>query len=131
MRVRQSVRRVWGASWVLLSLAVVGCASPPESVVSGPLYVPPVSTPNYVERVATGSLFQPNMPAAFLFTGQQAPRRVGDTLKVDISEAISASSKLTTDTPGLKTMHTPRDKPSGMSPCWTVSTALTGTPATM
>lgn len=98
MRVRQSVRRVWGASWVLLSLAAVGCASQPESVVSGPLYVPPVSTPNYVERVATGSLFQPNMPAAFLFTGQQAPRRVGDTLKVDISEAISASSKLTTDT---------------------------------
>lgn len=98
MRVRQSVRRVWGASWVLLSLVVVGCASQPESVVSGPLYVPPVITPNYVERVATGSLFQPNMPAAFLFTGQQAPRRVGDTLKVDISEAISASSKLTTDT---------------------------------
>lgn len=79
-------------------LVLPGCASQPESVVAGPTYVQPTTTPNYVERVATGSLFQPNMPAAYLFTGQQAPRRVGDTLKVDISEALSASHKLSTDT---------------------------------
>lgn len=90
--------RALGACAVLPLVCMVGCASQPESLVQGPLYVPPVPTPSYVERANTGSLFQPTTTAAFLFTGQQLPRRVGDTLKVDISEAISASSKLTAET---------------------------------
>lgn len=92
------VQRAVGAcvGWPLACM--LGCASQSESVVQGPLYVPPVPTPAYVERANTGSLFQPNTTAAFLFTGQQVPRRVGDTLKVDISEAISASTKLTAET---------------------------------
>lgn len=91
-------QRALGACVAWSLLGMVGCASQPESLVQGPLYVPPVATPHYVERANTGSLFQPNTTAAFLFTGQQVPRRVGDTLKVDISEAINASSKLTAET---------------------------------
>ncbi len=91
------IQRAMGACAMWPVLCLLGCASQPESPVQGPLYVPPVPTPNYVERANTGSLFQPNTTAAFLFTGQQVPRRVGDTLKVDISEAISASNKLSAD----------------------------------
>jgi len=92
------VQRAVAACLVSPLACMVGCANQPDALVQGPLYVPPVSTPGYVERAHTGSLFQPNTTAAFLFTGQQVPRRVGDTLKVDISEAISASTKLTAET---------------------------------
>jgi flagellar L-ring protein precursor FlgH len=68
--------------------------APPEPLVTGPTSALPVVPPMQVERVATGSLFQPNAPISSLFTGQRLPRAVGDTMKVDISEALNGSSKL-------------------------------------
>lgn len=74
-----------------------GCSAIPEPVVSGPYGAPPVARPAQVERAVTGSLFQADAPVASLFSGLKLPRVVGDTLKVDIAEAINASSKLTAD----------------------------------
>lgn len=78
----------------LLSLA--GCSSPP-SIVQGPLTVPPVAPPTYLERSNPGSLFQPDAPVASLFSGQKLARQVGDKLKVDIAESFSSQSKVATD----------------------------------
>jgi len=39
-----------------------------------------------------------------LFSSQQKPYAIGDTLKVDISEALSASSKVTSDSGGVNTV---------------------------
>ena len=79
-------------------VSLVGCASAPESIVQGPTMVPPVPQPTYVERRNTGAIFSPDSPATTLFSGQRLPRFVGDTLKIDIAEELSASSKLSTDT---------------------------------
>ncbi len=82
---------------LVMLVSLVGCASPPERVVQGPLYVPPAQTPDYVEQANTGSLFQSNAPVASLFTGQRLPRRVGDTMKVEILEEFTATNKLKTN----------------------------------
>jgi flagellar L-ring protein precursor FlgH len=94
---RQIFQRTIVSGFLVMLVGMVGCASQPESVVQGPLYVQPANTPDYVERANTGSLFQPNTPAAFLFTGQKQPSRVGDTLKVEIAETLSASTKVSSD----------------------------------
>jgi flagellar L-ring protein precursor FlgH len=72
-----------------------GCASAPSTIVQGPLTAPPVSRPASIERVITGSLFQPDM--ASLYSGRKKPRHIGDTLKVDISESLRASNTVRND----------------------------------
>lgn len=72
-----------------------GCASTPGTIVQGPLTAPPISRPAAIERVNTGSLFQPGM--ASLYSGRQKPRHIGDTLKVDISESLRASNTVKND----------------------------------
>ncbi|TAL15375.1 MAG: flagellar basal body L-ring protein FlgH [Aquabacterium sp.] len=84
----------------LATLAVVagGCSSVPEPIVQGPLSAAPIPHPAYVERLNTGSIFQPNAPSASLFSSQKLPRALGDTLKVEIAEELSTRSKLSTTT---------------------------------
>jgi flagellar L-ring protein precursor FlgH len=94
--------RLWPAAslllCVLLGTMLSGCGTAPvEPLVTGPTSAMPVPPPMQLERVATGSLFQPNAPISSLFTGQRLPRAVGDTLKVDISESVNGSSKLSAD----------------------------------
>lgn len=72
-----------------------GCASPSATVVQGPVVVLPVARPTNLERVNNGSLYKAS--AGSLYQGRQRPRAVGDTLKVDISESLSASSTVKTD----------------------------------
>jgi len=99
MKTHHLVRSLaWLTSTACASCGLVACVSSSEPLVSGPISVPPAAIPNYVERVNTGSLFQANAPVVSLFSGQKLPRNVGDTLKIDVSESMSASSKLTTDT---------------------------------
>lgn len=74
---------------------LTGCASTPNTIVQGPVAAAPIPRPASVERVNTGSLYQPN--SVSLFSGRQKPRNVGDTLKVDISESLSASNTIKTD----------------------------------
>lgn len=78
-------------------LSLVGCSSTP-TIVQGPLTVPPVAPPTYLERTNPGSLFQPDAPVASLFSGQKLARQVGDKLKVDISESFASQSKVATET---------------------------------
>lgn len=75
-----------------------GCSSVPEPIVQGPLSAAPIPHPAYVERLNTGSIFQPNAPAASLFSSQKLPRAMGDTLKVEIAEELSSRNKLSTTT---------------------------------
>lgn len=83
------------------------CSAPPQvSTVPGPLTATPLATPLNLERANPGSLFQPGMTTASLFTDRRKPRAVGDTLKVDISESINASNVLTTDNSRSNAMST-------------------------
>lgn len=94
---------------ILCSLATQlgACSTPtPVSTVPGPLSAPPLAAPLNIERANTGSLFQPGMTTASLFTDRRKPRAVGDTLKVDISESINASNVLTTDNSRSNAMST-------------------------
>lgn len=75
------------------AVLLVACAGAPASSVTGPLTAVPVPTPRSVERVSTGSLFQPDQAATALFTTQRRPRAVGDTLKVDVAETLQANSR--------------------------------------
>lgn len=77
-----------------ISLAT-GCASTPSTIIQGPLTAPPIPRPASVERVNSGSLFQPDI--ASLYSGRKKPRHVGDTLKVDISENLRASNTVRND----------------------------------
>ncbi|MDC8783858.1 flagellar basal body L-ring protein FlgH [Roseateles koreensis] len=74
-----------------------GCASAPTTITRGPLTAAPAMTPTYVEAQVTGGIYRPGMATDSLFSAERRPRNVGDTLKVDISEILSASSKLSTD----------------------------------
>lgn len=83
---------------VALACALGACSSPPP-LVSGPTTAVPMQPVAYVERINTGSIYQANNAnAAWLFSDQRKPRNIGDTLKIDIVENLSASSSLATDT---------------------------------
>lgn len=77
------------------ALFLAGCASQPTSVVPGPTYVAPIERPASVERIPTGSLFQPQ--SGSLFTGRRKPSAIGEVLKVDISERLRASNSVSAD----------------------------------
>lgn len=77
----------------LLALAGVlaGCAGP-TPLVQGPVSVRPVPPPSYAERTVTGGIYRANLGNVSLFSDQRKPQAIGDTIKVDISEALSGSS---------------------------------------
>lgn len=78
-----------------LSCLLLGCTSAPITTVPGPLSALPVARPANLERVTTGSLFQAS--SGSLFNGRQKPRAIGDTVKVNISESLSASDTIKAD----------------------------------
>lgn len=86
----------WIAAGTVLLLA--GCAGAPQSIVQAPMSAPPNIPPGYVERINNGAIFQAGMATGSLFTTDRRPRNVGDTLKIDISETLSANSTLDTKT---------------------------------
>lgn len=83
---------------IVISVALGGCASRDPVLVQGPVQVMPPPDGAYVERVNNGAIYQPGMAAASLFTTERRARQVGDSLKVVISESMSASQKSKTDT---------------------------------
>jgi flagellar L-ring protein precursor FlgH len=94
---RHRSQALYGA--VVCSAVLSACSSLPDTgIVQGPLGAPPVQRPVNIERVNTGAIFQPNMQTVSLFSADRKPRFVGDTLKIDISETLSATSKVNTDT---------------------------------
>lgn len=85
---------------VVCATLLSACASgiPESAIVQGPVSAAPVPRPQNLERVNTGSIFQPSMTSVSLFSGERKPRNVGDTLKIDISESLSASNTVKTET---------------------------------
>ncbi|SHM36591.1 flagellar basal body L-ring protein FlgH [Rhizobacter sp. OV335] len=88
---------VRGAAAVCV-LALGACASPPPSLVPGPVSAAPPLAPMFIERRSNGAIWQPQLESASLFSGERRPQAVGDTMKVDISESLKASQKRATDT---------------------------------
>lgn len=87
----------------ILSLALAGlsllgaCTSTPESMVQVPTTVRPFHPPASIERVNNGAIYQASS-SGWLFQDEKRPSAVGDTLKVDISEHLSASNKVDSQT---------------------------------
>lgn len=86
--------RLCGAlTCMLLAALCAGCATDPAPAVQMPLTAAPLPQPRNVERVVTGSLYQPGRPSALLFSKQELPHAIGDTLKVDIAESLEVESR--------------------------------------
>jgi flagellar L-ring protein precursor FlgH len=84
---------------LLCAALLAACSGVPDShIVQGPLSVPPVPRPTNIERVNNGSIFQAGMTSVSLFTDERKARFVGDTVKVNISETLSATSTINTNT---------------------------------
>lgn len=80
-------------------VALTACASADTgTLVPGPVHLPPHPEPTYVERVPNGAIYQAHMAPTSLFSGERRARAIGDTLKVQIAEKLSATQKLKTDT---------------------------------
>jgi flagellar L-ring protein precursor FlgH len=92
--------------WSVLCISILSaCASSPDShVVPGPMGAPPVQRPTNIERINNGSIFQPNMNSVSLFTDERKPRFVGDKVKINISETLSATSTINTDSSRATTL---------------------------
>ncbi len=95
-----SPRRIFGPSAAATAiLTLSACAfSPPPSLVQGPTHVAAPAQYAQVEQMHNGSIFQPHNNQAWLFSDQYKPRRVGDTLKIEISEALTSSNNQSTET---------------------------------
>ena len=86
-----SLRRFTVPSALAVAGVMAGCSSP-QPLVQGPVSVRPVPPPSYAERTVTGGIYRSNMNNVSLFSDQRKPQAIGDTIKVDISEALDASS---------------------------------------
>ncbi len=79
-----------GALCVFLS----ACTSDSGSIVKGPTTVRSISQSVPVENTQNGSLFRSDSMMLALYQDAAKPRNIGDTLKIDIAESMSGSSKL-------------------------------------
>ena len=86
-----SIHRVMGACTLTLAGTLAGCSTP-QPLVQGPVSVRPVAPPTYAERTVTGGIYRANLGNVSLFSDQRKPQAIGDTIKIDISETLSASS---------------------------------------
>jgi flagellar L-ring protein precursor FlgH len=96
MKVITLPRRVVALGVAGAAAALAGCAAPP--LVEGPVSVRPVAPPLAVERPVTGAIFRSDLANVALFSDQRRPQNIGDTLKVDISESLNASSTVASKT---------------------------------
>ena len=85
------LRRLAALSALAVAGVLTGCGSP-QPLVQGPVSVRPVPPPNYAERTVTGGIYRGNMNNVALFSDQRKPQAIGDTIKIDISESLNASS---------------------------------------
>ena len=76
----------------LVIAGVLGGCSASQPLVQGPVSVRPVPQPSYAERTVTGGIYRGNMNNVALFSDQRKPQAIGDTIKIDISESLNASS---------------------------------------
>jgi flagellar L-ring protein precursor FlgH len=86
-----SFRRLATLSALVFAGVLAGCAGP-TPLVQGPVSVRPVPPPPYAERTVTGGIYRANLGNVSLFSDQRKPQAIGDTIKIDISESLNASS---------------------------------------
>ena len=86
-----SFRALVALSALAVAGVLGGCASS-TPLVQGPVSVRPVPPPNYAERTVTGGIYRGNMNNVALFSDQRKPQAIGDTIKIDISESLNATS---------------------------------------
>ena len=86
-----TLRRLAALGALALAGAFAGCSSP-APLVQGPVSVRPVAPPNYAERTVTGGIYRANLGNVSLFSDQRKPQAIGDTIKIDISESLNATS---------------------------------------
>ena len=86
-----ALRRAAVSSALAIAAVLAGCSSP-QPLVQGPVSVRPVAPPSYAERTATGGIYRANLNNVSLFSDQRKPQAIGDTIKIDISESLNASS---------------------------------------
>ena len=86
-----TVRRLALLAAPALGAVLAGCSTP-TPLVQGPVSVRPVAPPTYAERTVTGGIYRANMNNVALFSDQRKPQAIGDTIKIDISESLNASS---------------------------------------
>lgn len=71
------------------------CSSVSDNgIIQGPLGATPMPPPPNLERVNPGAIYQPNMASNSLYSSERKPRLIGDTLKINISESLSANNKV-------------------------------------
>jgi len=78
-------------------LALQGCATPTDTLPLRPLTAQPTPKPANVERPVTGGIYHTGL-AFDPYTGRSKPKRIGDTVKVNIAETLSATQSVTTET---------------------------------
>lgn len=86
-----SFRRLATLCTLAVAGVLAGCAGP-TPLVQGPVSVRPVAPPTYAERTVTGGIYRANLGNVSLFSDQRKPQAIGDTVKIDISESLNASS---------------------------------------
>lgn len=79
-------------------LGMISACSTPDPYVTSPMQVPVAPSPNYIEHIHTGAIFQPGMQTVSLFSSERRPRAIGDTLKIQIVESTKATRDLNTST---------------------------------
>ena len=97
MRRIVSVRSFAFAGLLVAAVLAAGCSSPSQ-LVTGPVSVRPVPQPNYLERNVTGGIYRANLNNVSLFSDQRKPQAIGDTIKIDIAETMSATSTVNNQT---------------------------------
>ncbi|MDQ7989125.1 MAG: flagellar basal body L-ring protein FlgH [Candidatus Dactylopiibacterium sp.] len=83
---------------VVAACLLAACATPP--LVQGPTTNMPQRQIASLEQATNpGSIYQPGNPTGMaLFQEESKPRHIGDSLKIDIAESLTASNKSTTST---------------------------------
>lgn len=90
--------RLQALLWVGTTVCgLAACMSTPESPPPMPYASVPADPPPYVDRVPTGAIYQASVRGATLFSNTRLPRRIGDSLKIDIEDKLTATRKLTSD----------------------------------
>jgi flagellar L-ring protein precursor FlgH len=72
---------------------LAACSSTPEQLVQSPTTVRPSAPPSYLEHTNNGAIYQAH-GSGWLFQDEQRPAHIGDTVKIDIGETQTASSKV-------------------------------------
>lgn len=94
----QTIYRVHAYLMAIFVLGALGACAGSDSIVPPPVRVTALQQPMDIEPVATGAIFRSNMTVTSLFSDRRKPTKIGDALKIDISETLSATSEQTSNT---------------------------------